>query len=1124
MKRLLKNLLLITMLCAFVISAAVVSYAATTYDSEGSSSSSTSDDTPATGPGTVTSTVPDKITSSTYTISGEYVFVESTVTKSAFLNNIEPKPVDTNYTIDVYPSAANEKAISADSVVKTGCVVSIIDKSSDSPKERKDYTIILRGDVNCDGLIDHNDVSAIYNHVKGTSTLTGTAFQAADYDANSTVDINDVIKLSKKSTTEETYTVSIDGKSTIDVDYPEIYTITLKSSSKISYFSLDITFDSSKFEYSMMSATGWTVDKEAASNGKLSIVAHNYNNTSDVVIKVSFKAKAGGSSNIKVENAIGLDTNGVYLSSTGASKSVTVSSPVVKPSAPTKNAATTSSITINTTSGYYYACSTSTTAPSSSSSSWEKATKSTMTFSDLNDDTTYYFFCKDSNGNISDATAIKTDAASSVLSSPSVDKDYSEDTTIAIGLGTYDKIYIGKTNEVPSKDSDGWASLSGSTSGYVYIGNTRVSYTINESKKIILFSGLTNETLYYFRGMEDGVISSYYTVTTAPAIKNTSISIDGTTIKLPFTQGYWYALDSTAVKDFHDPTNATTTSKAITLKNTTTETIKMMRSSSSVSISGFTMNKSYTLYVKKADSTNHYGVPQAIPVKITSSNSAPSAPKYDSNTCTTITVKYEAGVMYSIDKMRWTDATYEIYPTASYPEVLGTYKYYFDDYYNPTTITFANIDPGDTYKTVYVYAAYPNSSQSSSLPVIIQHKWGAAYGRVEPTETLDGYYKRKCSECLEVDTVTIPKTGCAHSDTKTSTVAATCTTEGYVVTTCNKCSKEVSRTTIPKTNHSYTTQTVNATCVAAGYTRTYCSTCGSEASRTTIPKLSHTFTDVTTPSTCSSHGSIQHKCSLCGYVESAEELPLLDHKFEWMTTIEPTSSTEGLKIHKCSVCQNIDEEQTIPKLVNKITNADGSITYEISVSASVAELATAAKEAVANGGNVRVVFSDGSFVVFDKSTSASLVSDTAVLELLKITDASMASGDVVAAGLSSELNAIYEISLDGVVVFGKLNATVTLPYQMPPVSGVEPRVYYVDAIGNKTNIKNVSYDAVKGTVTFNAEHFSTYVVTAENAKSGSGSGATIAIITIVAVLLALGGTFGYIVYTSNKTKKKKFRF
>lgn len=1128
MKRLLKKILPIAMLIAFVISATVAVHAddATSNDtnpSEGSSSTTETTETPS--PEEV-SKAPTAITAKSNSgveVKGEYIYVSNGMSNADFLNKLEQKSsTEDKYTIDIYKNGTGTDY----DTVKTGAFLSIID-SANSPKPRKNYTIILWGDMNGDGYVNTTDADGVVNFLKAesdTSVDKNVYRMAVDYNGNGKIDRDDALKLIGKVNGISSYTAAItDGKSTLDINDESTYTLKLTSSNKMTYFMLDIEYDSSKLTFQSISIdeNGWTINKEASS-GKIVVSAKIGSGSSDVTLKVSFKATASGSASIKVTNAIGLDgdSNSKCITCIGTSKPVTIGT--TKASTPTLSGKTSSSITINTTKNEYYCYSTSSSTPTANSSSWKAASGSTYAFTGLSANTTYYIFHKDSSGNISDYLSVTTDKAETTVSAPSVNKTNSSDTTIAIDLESFDKIYISKSKTTPSSTSDGWAALN-TDSGYVYIGSTKIAYTVNDKKKIVSFSGLDNDTTYYFYSMDDSKISSsYYSVTTAPAIKQTSISIDGDAVKLPFSQGYWYSVDAT---NFRDPSSATSSSSAISLKTSVGETIKLQKTSSSyVTLSGFSKNTSYYIYVKEADSTNHYGIPQEIEIKITSSTSRPSSPVYQDGTCTTVTVNYESGVMYSIDKVRWTDVSYSIYPTEDDPETLGSYGYYFDHYLNPTKITFTNLDPGSDYKTFVIYASYSNSSLTSQLSIILQHKWGAAYNKVEATETTDGSYKHQCSDCRKVETVTVPATGCKHTETTSATVDSTCTSEGYTVVSCKKCGKEISKTTIAKKNHTLTTETVNPTCIADGYTRTYCTVCKAETSRVAISKIAHSYTDVTIPSTCSSHGAIQHKCSSCGYIEYATELPLLEHQYEWVTTIEPTSSTMGLKIHKCSVCSNIDEEQTIPKLVNKVTNADGSITYEVSAESTLGALSEAAKEAAANGGNVKVIFADGSYVVFDKSISASLSGDSATLELVKIKDAASASGNITAAGFDVNSSSVYEISLNGIVVIGDLKATVTVPYEMPPVSGIEPRVYYVDVLGNKTKIKNVTYDAVAGTITFNAEHFSTYVVTNETAKSGGGSGATIAIITIVAVLLALGGTFGYIVYTSNNTKKKKFRF
>ena len=92
-------------------------------------------------------------------------------------------------------------------------------------------------------------------------------------------------------------------------------------------------------------------------------------------------------------------------------------------------------------------------------------------------------------------------------------------------------------------------------------------------------------------------------------------------------------------------------------------------------------------------------------------------------------------------------------------------------------------------------------------------------------------------------------------------------------------------------------------------------------------------------------------------------------------------------------------------------------------------------------------------------------------------------------------------------------ATVSLPYTV--AEGNEATVYFVDSQGNKTKMKSTYSN---GVLTFETSHFSTYVVEQTPAKQTSG--VAIAIIAVLAVLIATGATFAYIVYKSKHGKAR----
>ena len=110
-------------------------------------------------------------------------------------------------------------------------------------------------------------------------------------------------------------------------------------------------------------------------------------------------------------------------------------------------------------------------------------------------------------------------------------------------------------------------------------------------------------------------------------------------------------------------------------------------------------------------------------------------------------------------------------------------------------------------------------------------------------------------------------------------------------------------------------------CEEAGEETSTCSRCN--ATRTNeIPATGHTaVTDEAVSATCTETGLTEGShCSVCGKVLMAqEELPKLDHTpGEWVTVIEPTYTSTGLKELHCAECGEVIDSQIMPKLEPEI--------------------------------------------------------------------------------------------------------------------------------------------------------------------------------------------------------------
>lgn len=131
--------------------------------------------------------VPQSITSSAYTVSGEYIRkIPAGTTAAKLIGGIH----ESSY-ISVY--SGNTK-VNDTAVVSTGMTV----KLQFEGKTIHSLMVIVTGDVNGDGDISITDMINVKSHVLGKSTLTGAYAQAADTNADKSVSITDFIQIKAK--------------------------------------------------------------------------------------------------------------------------------------------------------------------------------------------------------------------------------------------------------------------------------------------------------------------------------------------------------------------------------------------------------------------------------------------------------------------------------------------------------------------------------------------------------------------------------------------------------------------------------------------------------------------------------------------------------------------------------------------------------------------------------------------------------------------------------------------------------------------------------------------------------------------------------------------------------------
>ena len=135
---------------------------------------------------------------------------------------------------------------------------------------------------------------------------------------------------------------------------------------------------------------------------------------------------------------------------------------------------------------------------------------------------------------------------------------------------------------------------------------------------------------------------------------------------------------------------------------------------------------------------------------------------------------------------------------------------------------------------------------------------------------------------------------------------------------------EPQTTTVPPTTepphaHSYVESTVAPTCTTDGYTLYSCS-CGDSYQEGSVPATGHNYTVSMAAPTCTEDGGTIHTCT-CGDTYTSNTVSATGHKWDnWNTVQEPTTTTEGKAERKCSVC-NETETKKLDKLIENHTHA-----------------------------------------------------------------------------------------------------------------------------------------------------------------------------------------------------------
>lgn len=154
---------------------------------------------------------------------------------------------------------------------------------------------------------------------------------------------------------------------------------------------------------------------------------------------------------------------------------------------------------------------------------------------------------------------------------------------------------------------------------------------------------------------------------------------------------------------------------------------------------------------------------------------------------------------------------------------------------------------------------------------------------------------------------------CEHNFAYSSTVAPTCTEEGYDIRICSLCNEVEHYNQVPENGHTWVfSYSVPATCGAQGYDIYECSVCHVTENRNIVaPTGSHVnyYYDTVAP-TCTTRGYDRLRCSVCARIIAdpnsyVEELP---HTYDIEYDLYDVENEYYRQIKTCTVCSKVEED------------------------------------------------------------------------------------------------------------------------------------------------------------------------------------------------------------------------
>ena len=179
------------------------------------------------------------------------------------------------------------------------------------------------------------------------------------------------------------------------------------------------------------------------------------------------------------------------------------------------------------------------------------------------------------------------------------------------------------------------------------------------------------------------------------------------------------------------------------------------------------------------------------------------------------------------------------------------------------------------------------------------------------TCTEGGYTLCKCSKCG--DSFVADETSALGHDYKETVIEPTCEEGGFTRYKCSRCGEGHIGNETSALGHNYQKTIVEAACGTGGYDLFRCSRCADEYRENETPALGHAYVETTVDATCTEGGYIAHTCSRCGDMFKTDETEPVGHDTSenYKFTVQPTKTTDGLRVKICPICNDVIESYEV---------------------------------------------------------------------------------------------------------------------------------------------------------------------------------------------------------------------